>query len=210
MQVSIVISPKELEERIISESKRIVKKIYGQNISGILYRIKTKQKPDNPRKVFIRGNGDVLEFDIHPHITLVQNLDLTDGQIIEIGEKIESISRVTNKFSLYSLRTGDYEQNFTIYIEFKLSEEINKLFKETLEITKPYMSEDMYAKYLKRIYVPHATIIYDDASENKIKEAKKILNTNIFDASINVKGIEMWKVISGKREIIKKFPLKRT
>ena len=60
MKYSLVIAPRELTHAIASGSNRLVKTIYGKDVMGVYYRVKTVEHQENPRRVFTKGSGEIL------------------------------------------------------------------------------------------------------------------------------------------------------
>lgn len=207
MEYVIVIAPRVLTQTINSESKRIIKEVYGKDTKGVYYRIKTAQHQKNPRRVFTKGNGEILEFNSKPHITLVQDLDLPMEKVRDFIRDIEDVVKNQKSFTLNLKGFGDYNQGFTFYIEFKKNREVGLLFERILEASRPYLAQEKYDRIRNRIFVPHATLLYDDVDPKKVKTAESRINKDLFNRKIKVSAIELWTFGGDKQGIIHIFPL---
>ncbi|SRR5258708_1873814 len=192
---------------IVSESKRIVKTIYGNEINGIYYRIKTVKTQKNSRRMFLNGNGEILEFNIKPHITLSQDIDISEIDLPIFIAKVEKVLANQHGFTLCPLSIGDYGQDFTFYLEYSKNSQIVSLFKKIHAVSKSYISEERYKVYSQRTFVPHTTILYDDIDPIKIKAAETMLNKDMFDQPVKVNEVELWALNPNYQDIIHKFPL---
>lgn len=207
MEYLLAIAPTELTNPIISESKRLIKEIYQKETSGVYYRIKTEQHQDNPRRVFIKGKGEILESDYKPHITLISDIELPNDKLPDLIRSLEKELANQKNFVLNPIGIGDYGQDFTFYIEFQQNRTLTTIFKKALLVIRNYIPKEKYERHRKRTYVPHATILYDDIDPKKVKAAEEMLNKDLFNKSIKVNEIELWALETNRQNIIKKFPL---
>jgi 2'-5' RNA ligase len=205
MTYYLIISPKALEETLISESKRLMKDVYGKNVENIYYRVKTTDKLENPRKLFIKGDGRIVEAEYKPHISVIHDIETNN-----INDFIEKVKIMCAKYSSINLMfddVGNYGMDFTFFIGFKNNPELDKLRWELLELSKPYIPEEKYQHYLQVSYIPHATVIYDDVNPEKVDKAFKLFDKTKFEKPIIVTEIELWMVDGQNQETIAKIPL---
>lgn len=207
MKYLLVIAPRVISNVIISECKRIVKAIYGREINSIYYRVKTLRTQENPRRMFMDGDGEILEFNIKPHITLGQDLSISEVNLPIFITKIEKALTNQHGFTLYPLSIGDYDQDFSFYLEFRTNPHIVSIFNKILAVSKNYLPEERYETYSQRTFVPHTTILYDDIDPIKVKTAEALLNRNLFYQPIKVTEVELWTLNPNHQDIIHKFPL---
>jgi len=201
------ISPKSLENAIISESKRLMKEIYGKKVEKIYYRIKTKSQLDNPRRMFIKGNGRVIEVELEPHISLVQGMEFYELKN-DFIEKVKQICILYSPFNLEFARVGNYDMDFTFFIEFKNITGLEKLRLKLLKLSKPFLSDEGYKQHIDVNYVPHATVLYDDIDPKKVIKAYKLIDIEKFKKPILVEEILLCEVTFSCQRIVAKFPLK--
>ena len=155
----------------------------------------------------MKGNGEILEFEVKPHITLVQDLEFPEEKVTDFIEKIKKVLLDQRKFMLNPIGIGDYDQDFTIYIEFQQNSSIDNLFNKLLSISQNFLSEERAERYRQKVFIPHATILYDDIDPEKIKKAEMQLDKTIFSHSIEVSEIELWALTPKEQKIIKSFSL---
>jgi 2'-5' RNA ligase len=207
MKYLLVIAPRLISNSIVSESKRLVKTIYGKEINGIYYRAVTVKTQENPRRMFLNGNREILEFNIKPHITLSQDIDITEVNLPIFIATVEKVLANQRSFTLYPLEIGDYGQDFTFYLEYRKNPQIVSLFKKILAVSKSYIPEERYKVYSQRIFIPHTTILYDDIDPIKVKLAEAMLNRDLFDQPVRVTEVELWTLNPNYQDIVHKFPL---
>ena len=206
MKYYFAISPKSLEDALISESKRLMKEVYGKEVEKIYYRVKTKDRLDNPRRLFIKGDGKVLEAEVKPHISLVQNIELEN--INDFAVKAKEICGRYNTINLEFVGVGNYDMDFTFFVEFKNVSNLEKLRSELLELSKPFLSDEEYKQHIDVDYVPHATVLYDDIDPGKVTRAYKLLDVEKFKKPVLVQEILLWEVTASDQKIVARLPLK--
>lgn len=207
MKCLLVIAPRIISSVIVSESKRIVKTVYGKKINGVYYRVKSVNTQENSRRMFIEGNGEILEFTIKPHITLSQDIYVSEITLPLFITEIEKVLANQRSFTLSPLNIEDYGQKFTFYLEFRKNPQIVTIFKKLLAVSKDYISEERYNVYSQRSFVPHITILYDDIDPIKVNAAKGKLKRDLFDQPVKVSDVELWAFYPNHQNIIHKFPL---
>ncbi len=207
MKYYLVISPKSLENSLISESKKLMREVYDKKVAKIYYRVKTKNQLDNPRRLFIKGDGRVLEAEVNPHIALIHNIDLKNSD--DFIKKAKKICGTYNTFSLEFTGAGNYDMDFTFFVGFKSVPSLEKLRFELLELSKPFLSNEEYDQHIAVNYVPHATVLYDDIDPVKVIKAYKLLDIEKFKTPIFVKEILLWEVTASDQKIVAKLPLRK-
>jgi len=205
MKYYFVLSPISLEQSLISESKRLMKTIYDKDVNNIYYRVKTKNILDNPRRLFIKGDGRVLETEVKPHISLVHNIELES--INDFIQKAKAICEKHQVFDLEFAGLGNYGMDFTFFVEFKPSYELEIIRSQLLELSRPYLSDEEYRQHLDAVYTPHSTLLYDDIDPEKVTNAYKLLNIGQFSTPITVKEILLWEVTPTQQKVVARFPL---
>lgn len=207
MKYYLTISPKSLENTLISESKRLMRKVYGKKVEKIYYRIKTKDKLDNPRRLFIKGDGKVLEVEVNPHISLVQNIELEN--IHDFVEKTKEICRKYKTINLEFVGVGNYNMDFTFFVEFKKVPNLEKLRSELLKLSRPFLSDEEYKQHFEVNYIPHATLLYDDIAPEKVTKAYKLLDIEKFKKPVIVQEILLWEITVSSQKIVARLPLSK-
>jgi len=205
MKYYFVISPKSLGDSLKSESKRLMAEVYGKKVNKIYYRVKTKDKLDNPRRLFIKGDGRIIEGEINPHISLVQNIE--PENIDDFIEKARLICKKYNPIDLQFAGIGNYGMEFTFFVQFKSNSSLKKLRSELLELCKPFLSNEEYKQHVDTGYIPHATLLYDDIEEEKVSRAYKLLILGEFKKPISVKQIMLWEITEQDQKTVVKLPL---
>jgi 2'-5' RNA ligase len=199
----IVINPKRLISSVLEESKNIQQKIYSNNGKEIYFRVKTKSKLDNPRRLFIKGDGRVIEVQVKPHLSLVQNIELPESETHDFFETIEEISKKYKPFYLEFDGVGNYNQSFTFFLKFRSNEFLTKMRYEILTESKKYLTQEEYKQHISVDFIPHITVLYDDIDPRKVGEAQKLLNTKKFKDPILVDNIQIWEVAGTEQKVTK-------
>ncbi len=207
MKYYFVISPKLLENVLTPESKRLMKEIYNKKVTSLYYRIKTKQQLDNPRRLFIKGDGQVIETEVKPHISLVHNIEPKD--IKDFITKAKNICIKHNVINLEFDKVGNHDMDFTFYVGFKNNPDLHKLRLDLLKLSRPLLTVEEYNQHIEVVYVPHATVLYDDIDPKKVNEAYKKFNIGKFKKTILVQEVLLWEVTTSGQNVIAKFPLNR-
>lgn len=193
-----MITPSEFTNPIISESRRIFKKIYKKDIDGVYYRVKTAQYKGHIRRMYLKGNGEILEFIHIPHITLIGGIEITEKKLPDLINNLKKNLANRKKFVLNPLGIGDYDQAFTFYIEFEQNPILTSILKESLIVTEKYLPNKKYKTHKLKTFVPHTTILYDDIDPEKVKAAEEMLNKDLLKHSIHVNELELWGLESHK------------
>lgn len=205
MKYYFVISPKSLEDALIFESKRLMSEVYGKDVEKIYYRVETKDQLDNPRRLFIKGDGKVLETEVKPHISLVHNIE--PENINDFAVKAKEICRRYDAINLEFAGVGNYDMDFTFFVRFKINASLENLRSDLLRLSKSFMSNEEYLQHIDVDYVPHATVLYDDIDSDKVLRAYKMLDVEKFKKSILVQEILLWEVTASDQKIVARLPL---
>ena len=179
----------ELENTTRKQLEKIAENVYGKKADDVIFRIKTVKKQDNPRKVFVPGNGDVIEIDVFPHITLGQKIVINEGNEEKVLQQLKEIASSCKPFTLLSTELGDYDEDFTIYLAFAQSEEADELVSVINEKMKPFLSKEK-----EKRDILHITLLYDDADGGNIKKAWKVVDKNeLVNKKLPVFSLWLWK-----------------
>lgn len=205
MKYYLSITPKSLENSLISESKRLMLEVYGKKVNNIYYRVKTKSHENNPRRLFIPGDGRVFEAEVKPHISLIHDLEIKN--LNGFTEKAKAICRKYQKIRLEFAEIGNYGMDFTFFVGFKPSRELGKLRSELLQLAKPYLTETKYMEYLTTSFLPHATILYDDIDPERIINSYKLIDISKFQKPVVVQEIFLSEIIMTDLRVVAKLPL---
>ncbi len=205
MEYSFAILPTSLKNTLISESKRLMNKVYGKKVKKIYYRVKTKDYLDNPRRLFFRGDGRVIEAEVDPHVSLIHGIEIKD--VSDFVKKAQKICSSYNTFNLEFLKKGNYNMDFTFFVRFKNIPNLGKLRSELLDLSKSFMPKEKYQQHVDASYVPHATVLYDDIDPERVNRAYKLLDTKRFQKPIFVQELVLHKMTASGQEIVAKLNL---
>jgi len=206
MKYYFAISPKSLEDALIFESKRLMREVYGKEVEKIYYRVKTKDQLDNPRRLFIKGDGRVLEAEVRPHISLVHNIE--SENINDFAEKAKEICGRYDAINLEFAGAGNYDMNFTFFVGFKNVPSLEKLRSELLELSKPFLTNEEYKQQVDVDYVPHATVLYDDFDPKRVARAYKLLDVEKLKKPVLVQEILLWEVTASDQKVVARLSLR--
>ncbi len=204
MKHYLVITPDSLIDALLSESRRLMKDVYERDVELLYYRMQTKQTLDNPRRIFIKGDGQVIEAEVKPHITLVQNIELENAS--DFVHQAKAICSSYKPFELEYKGVGNYGMDFTFYVAFKRNEILEEIRERLLEICRDYMSAEAYDQHIADTYVPHATVIYDDIDSEKVLQAYDLLDRSKFSQGVSVGEIVLWGA-SSTEDVVARFKL---
>lgn len=208
MKYYIVISPQKLMTSILKESKEIQRKVYSINGTGIFFRVKTVEKLDNPRRLFLKGDGRIVEVQIKPHLSLVHNIELEDSQKELFIRDVKAVVSKYNKFYLNPDGVGNYNQDFTFFLKFKPNSDILNLRKDLLQISKRYLLKEEYKQHTDVDFIPHITILYDDVDPKSVEKSQILFKKENFKKPILIDNIQIWQVTPKELKAIKSLSLK--
>jgi 2'-5' RNA ligase len=195
-----LVPPEPWYSKIADTSRQIVKDTYGKDVRGIYYRVKTKLKNDNNRKLFIPGIGNIFESDIAPHSTIVLDFNAQDWD----EETIESIikTHVPEKFSCRLDGIGDHDgQQFTFFIRMSADPLIKLQQSLQTAIASTYRTGQVITGYR-----PHITLLYDDVDEEKATAARAKI-TEEFIGEMPVTEVALYRNDLGRFTLLKRIPL---
>ncbi len=205
MKYYLVITPQPLIDALLDESRRLLKTVYNKEVDLLYYRVETKQELDNPRRLFIKGDGRVIETQVKPHISLIHNIELENPEdfILEARDICSKYAPIELTFN----GVGNYDMDFTFFVGFNPEPELEKLRNDLLSICKSHMSEEEYHHNVEKDYIPHATLLYDDVDPEKVMEAYRLLDRTKFNKNIPVLEIVLWEVSAAEQKPIAAFKL---
>jgi len=207
MKYYVVISPNKLISKILKESKKIQSQVYGQEGNEIYFRVKTGEKRDNPRRMFLKGDGRIVKAQVKPHISLVHNAEPKEQKLEEFFNEIDKIAGGFKKFYLEPDGIGNYNQDFTFFLRFKNNDKIVDLRSKILEASRKYLTEEEYRRYISVSFVPHITILYDDIDPEKVKKAQSLLNISQFKDPVLVDNVQIWEAAVTDQKVVKQINL---
>ncbi len=179
----------EMEEPLKEQLSLIAKKVYGKETDKVVYRVLRVKEQTNPRKLFIPGDGEVVEAEILPHIALGQKIMIEEKDEDKVIRRMKEIASVTKPFELYSTRLGDYGEDFTIFVAFSQSNEADKLVLKIRE-----KMEQFSPSYKEKRDVLHFTLVYDDVNPTNIEKAWKVVEEDkLINKKLRVTSIWLWK-----------------
>lgn len=162
----IMIHPSgELHEPLKEQLSRIAKDIYRKETDDVIYRIKTVEKQSNPRKLFVPGEGEIIEAEVPPHMALGHKFLIDEQSEEKVLQKLKEITLTTKPFTLISTKLGDYGEDFTIFTAFSQSDDADHLVSKINEATKSLLPNE-----IEKWDTLHFTLVYDDASSENIEK----------------------------------------
>ncbi|MBU0976266.1 MAG: 2'-5' RNA ligase family protein [Patescibacteria group bacterium] len=165
--------PEKLKSKILDVSQRIVEDVYKKNVRNILYRVKSKAVDDDPLKLFVSGDGKILEFDLAPHCSLVKPFN-SEVEKEEISNRIKEAVNGVHSFSTEIEGIGDHGESFTFFLKLSKRSEFLELETKLFQALHKYFPD---RKHLE--YTPHITLLYDDADYKSAKDARKKMGEDI-------------------------------
>jgi 2'-5' RNA ligase len=169
--------------------------------------VQTKEKLDNPRRLFIKGDGRVIDAEVKPHIGLVQNIEFEKLPQDFVKQAKEICGKHTT-LDLEFAGVGNHDMDFTFFVKFKTNTSLENLRSDLLRLSKPFMSNEEYLQHVDAPYIPHATVLYDDIDAEKVMRAYKMLDVAKFKQQILVQEILLWEVTDSDQKIAARFPLR--
>lgn len=205
MKYYLVITPQPLIDALLSESQRLVKTIYDKEVTQLYYRVQTRQILDNPRRLFVKGDGQIFELQVKPHISLVHNIELEDPA--DFIQLVEDVCAKHHPCELQYAGTGNYDMDFTFFVHFHSEPSLEALRNDLLQISIEHMAEDEYQQHFDEEFIPHATVLYDDVDPEKVLKAYEMLDESKFNQNIPVTTVTLWEVSAADQKVVKTFEL---
>jgi 2'-5' RNA ligase len=179
----------EMEDFLIEQLSLVAKKVYQKETDKVVYRVLRVREQTNPRKLFIPGDGEIVEAEILPHIGLGQKIMIEEKDEEKVIQRMEEISSDTKPFVLNSTRLGDYGEDFTIFVAFSQSNEADKLVLKVRE-----KMEQFSPAYKEKRDLLHFTLVYDDVSPENIEKAWKVVKEDkLINKKLQVTSVWLWK-----------------
>lgn len=179
----------EMEDFLKEQLSLVAKKVYEKETDKVMYRVLRVREYTNPRKLFLPGDGEIVEAEIFPHIALGQKIMIEEEDEEKVIKRMGEIASDTKPFVLESSRLGDYGEDFTIFVAFSQSSEADKLVLRIRE-----KMEEFSPTHKEKRDVLHFTLVYDDASPANIKKAwKAVEEDKLINKKLQVDSIWLWK-----------------
>lgn len=203
MSYAILISPPErIKNKIIHISRNIVQKVYSKEVDSILYRVKSRPKNNEPRKLFIQGNGKVYEFDLPPHSSLLKPFD-TDCDSEEIIFKTKDIAGQFSPFKTKTVKVADHGEPFTFFLQLEATEAFFQLENKLFKRLHPFFPKRKHLKFR-----PHITLLYDDANYELAKKARGLVDEEkLVNKEFEIDSFSLYKLKGPNLEKIHTFDL---
>lgn len=178
----------EVEQVLKPQLALIARNIYGKKTENVIFRVKKLQKYANRRKLFFPGNGEVVDLELFPHITLSQKIEIDEDQEYILESKIKKLA-VFTPFEMRSNSVGDYGEDFTIYLAFELGKEVDKLRDLITAEFGEYFPRDQEIRD-----TPHITLVYDDSDVDNFRRAWTVVDKNkLLGKKMLVNSVWLWK-----------------
>ena len=179
----------EMEELLREQLSLVSKMVYGKETDKVVYRVLRVKEQTNPRKLFMPGDGEIIEAEIFPHIALGQKIMIEQRDEEKVIKRMEEIATDTKPFLLTSIKLGDYGEDFTIFIAFSQSDEADGLILKIGEKMERYSPT-----HKEKRDILHFTLVYDDVSPENIEKAWKVVEEDkLINKKLNVTSIWLWK-----------------
>lgn len=179
----------ELEDSLKEQLSLIAKKVYGKVTDKVVYRVLRVREQTNPRKLFIPGDGEIIEAEILPHIALGQKIMIEEKDEEKVIRRMEEIASDTKPFVLNSTKLGGYGEDFTIFIAFSQSNEADKLVLKVRDKMEQFSPANKETRDLL-----HFTLVYDDVSPTNIEKAWKVVEEDkLINKKLHVTSVWLWK-----------------
>lgn len=179
----------EMEDFLKKQLSLVAKKVYGKETDKVVYRVLKVREQTNPRKLFVPGDGEIIEAEILPHIGLGQKIMTEEKHEEKVIRRMEKIASDTKPFVLNSTRLGDYGEDFTIFVAFSQNNEANKLVLRIRE-----KMEQFSPTYKEKRDVLHFTLVYDDVSPANIEKAWEVVEEDkLINKKFQVTSVWLWK-----------------
>ena len=179
----------EMEELLREQLSLVSKMVYGKETDKVVYRVLRVKKQTNPRKLFISGDGEIIEAEIFPHIALGQKIMIEERDEEKVIKRMEEIATDTKPFVLESSRLGDYGEDFTIFVAFSQSDEVGGLILKIREKMERYSPT-----HKEKRDILHVTLVYDDVSPENIEKARKVVEKDkLINKKLNATSVWLWK-----------------
>ncbi len=190
MEYRVMLHPAgEVESVVSKQLRKVAKTVFNKDTSNVVYRVKTVNRQTNPRKLYVKGDGNIIEAELFPHITLSQKIVINEEDEGKIAEKLLEIVKSFKPFTLYSSEIGDYGEDFTIYLTFADNKEVERLFSDVNLRLKPF-----FDKAREKRDILHISLLYDDTGGENIEKARKVIKTNtLVNKELPISSLWLWR-----------------
>lgn len=188
MYTLFILPPPKLEKMLKIANTKISTHFYNTTFTNTYYRVRSRPVNDNNRKVFIPGTGEIHEYEVPPHSTLVLPFE---GEHRDIESLCQELSLFAERSPIHCtmLGLGDHDGSpYTFFIKLSMEAERLKLQCELQSFVDERFS------LLQKIdsYRPHFTLLYDDVDESIPPRARALLDENIFRGELLIEGFSLW------------------
>lgn len=196
MEYRIMIHPAgEVRQVLKPQLARIAWDVYGRKTEDVIFKVKRLPEYTNRRKLFFPGNGEVVDLEAFPHITLSQKIEMDEDQEHVLEEKVKRIAAFS-PFIMQSSYVGDYGEDFTIYLAFEDSKEASRLKGMITTEFGEYFSKDK-----EKRDVLHTTLVYDDNNVGNIRKAWSLVDKDrLVGRKLPVSSIWVWRGLTPYKE----------
>jgi 2'-5' RNA ligase len=190
MEYRLVLPPSgELETTMRNQLRVLARKIYNKDTDDVIFRIKTVAKYTNPRKLFVPGNGRIIQIKVPPHLTVSQKIQIDEQNEELLISLIKKVLIDIKSFALITSYVGDYGENFTIFVAFETNKEVDSLINSLKNFLSDYFTEEK-----EKRDILHSTLIYDDASKENINKARQLINKEaLIKQKLLINSVWLWK-----------------
>ena len=189
----------EMNDSLTKQLSFIAKIVYGKETDKVVYRVLRVKQHSNPRKLYVPGDGEVVEGELLPHIGLGQKIVIEEKDEDKVIRRIEKVASDTKPFMLTSTKLGDYGEDFTIFVAYSQSDHIDELDLKIREKMKQFSPPG--EKVFRDVF--HFTLVYDDVSPENINKAwKAIEEDGLVNKELQVNSIWLWKNHNPYKEFI--------
>ncbi len=185
----------EVEQVLKPQLATIARDVYGKNTEDVVFRVKKLPEHTNRRKLFFLGNGEVVDLEVFPHITLSQKIEMDEGQEYVLFERMGRVATFT-PFTLTSSHVGDYGEDFTIFLAYEDNKTADNL-KDT--ITAEF--GEFFSQEKETRDILHTTLVYDDTNAENFKNAWALINKeSLISKKLPVGSVWLWRGLTPYKE----------
>lgn len=196
MEYRVMIHPAgEVEQTLKPQLATIAQNVYGKNTEEVIFRVKKVPEYTNRRKLFFPGNGEVVDLEVFPHITLSQKIEMDEGQEDVLFERMNRIATF-EPFVLTSSHVGDYGEDFTIFLAYEDNKNADNLKDSVVAEFGEFFSQERETRDNL-----HTTLVYDDVSVENFKKAWKLIDKDgLVGKKLPVSSVWLWRGLTPYKE----------
>lgn len=204
---SVVLKSTEASQYFDEKLLPLREKISSQlDQKGIYFGFWATNEKRHERMLFLPLDGQKFTGWASFHLTLIHYLKILPQDTKKYLELLSAKIQNQKKIILHPSKIGDYDSDFTIYLEYAPSQNLLSLRKSLISLSSAHLDEKTIRDYLSVPYIPHSTLLYDDISNKNYYLAQEIiqpLSSQILQKSFSFDTLALEKTTlsNGKIEI---------